>query len=90
MKHTKKFLKFLKMFFTTLFYIVFTNGMIISVILWNNAQLLAPFYINCPYNFNIEDIPRIFNEFSIENKKEIKNQCESNRCFLNNLYKNIK
>ena len=88
LEHTKRFLIFLESFLLALFYIVFLNGIIISVNLWNNAQNLSTFFTHCPYNFNEKDIPRIFSNFSIENKDTIENQCKSNRCFLNSYYKN--
>ena len=88
LEHTKKFLTFLRSFLLAIFYIVFLNGIIISANLLNNAQNLANFFIHCPYNFNEKDIPRIFSNFSIENKDTIENQCKSNRCFLNSYYKN--
>ena len=88
LEHTKKFLTFLRSFLLAIFYIVFLNGIIISANLLNNAQNLANFFTHCPYNFNEKDIPRIFSNFSIENKDIIEKQCKYNRCFLNGYYKN--
>ena len=87
LKLTKKFLIILKVFLKVCYYCILINGMIISINTWYNSQLLSTFYLNCPYNFNIVDLPKIFNNYQIENKKEIKNKCNYNRCFLNDYYK---
>ena len=90
LKLTKIFLNILKVFLKICYYYIFINGMIISINTWCNTQLLSIFYLNCPYNFNIADLPKIFDNYQIENKKEIKNKCNYNRCFLNGYYKDNK
>lgn len=83
---TKKFLIILKQLLKILFYVFFLNSMIISISTWNNAQLLSSFYNECPFNFLVEDLPNIFQNYTINNKKEIKKLCKYRRCFYNNNY----
>ena len=85
-KSTKKLFNTLQAFSKLFFYIIFFNGIIISINTWNNARLLTTFFHYCPFNFNYKDIYRIFNNFEINKEKEIKKQCKYRRCFLNNTF----
>jgi hypothetical protein len=66
---SKKYLSIIKQLLKILFYLFFLNSMIVSLSTWNNAQLLSTFYHECPFNFNIEEIQDIFDNFTITNKK---------------------
>lgn len=83
---SKKFFIILKQLLKILFYAFFLNSMIISLSTWNNAQLLSSFYNECPFNFLVEDLPNIFQNYTINNKKTIKKLCKYRRCFYNNNY----
>ena len=90
LKLSKKYLNLIKVILKVCFYIFFVNGMFISINAWNNAQLLSDFFLNCPYIFNVNDIPQIFDNYQNENKKEIKKKCKYRRCFLIDFLKNSK
>jgi hypothetical protein len=50
----------------------------------NNCTSLSSFFYYCPYNFQNDDIPKIFDDFEMNNGKEIKKRCNYRRCFVNN------
>ena len=60
------------------------NGLIITFIIYNNARLLSPFFYLCPFSYDIHEISNIFENYQIDNKKEIKKRCNNRRCFFNN------
>ena len=80
LKLTKKFLERLKSILKFLFYLFFLNGLIISINTWNNAKILSNFYYDCPFSYNVKDISTIFE--NLNSKKDIRNKCNYNRCFL--------
>ena len=83
---SKKYLSIIKQLLKILFYLFFLNSMIVSLSTWNNAQLLSTFYHECPFNFNVEEIQDIFDNFTITNKKYLKKKCKYRRCFPNDNY----
>lgn len=88
---SKKYISFLKPLLKILFYLFFFNSMVVSLSTWNNAQLLSTFYNECPFNFNVDELPNIFDNYTMTNKKNIKKQCKYRRCFIyDNFVKNSK
>ena len=80
-KHSKKFLEMLKNLLKFFFYLFFINGLIISINAWNNAKIISAFYYDCPFNFKINDLSKIFENYQINKNKEINNKCNYKRCF---------
>ena len=56
----------------------------VTFIIYNNARLLSPFFYLCPFSYDIHEISNIFDNYQIDNKKEIKKRCNNRRCFFNN------
>ena len=71
-----------------LFISYFFNGFLISLIICNNGISLSSFFYYCPYNFENDDIQKIFGDFEMNDKEEIKKKCNYRRCFINNEYLN--
>lgn len=82
-KISKKILGILQTLSKVFFYINFFNGLIISIVAWNNAISLSTFFKNCPFLYRADDIDSIFHGFQIENEL-IKKECSFRRCFQNN------
>ena len=81
LKFTEKLFFNLKNILYVFSLIFFINGFIIAVNLLENTKIISVFYQYCPFNFNINDIPKIFDNFQINEKKRIKKICNYNRCF---------
>ena len=88
-KLTKAFLNVKKRILKILFYISFFNGLIISLILWENAKYLSSYFYECPFHYKIDDLPLIFNNYQMENEKEQEKNCKYKRCFQNDCSNNI-
>ena len=81
LKFTEKLFFNLKNILYVFSLIFFINGFIIAVYFLENTKIISVFYQYCPFNFNINDIPKIFDNFQINEKKRIKKICNYNRCF---------
>ena len=86
---TEKMIKILKIISEILLYIFAINSIFTSSSLWYNSSLMEIFYRDCPFNYNIDDIPKIFYNFEIENIEKIKKKCNNRRCFPINYNSNI-
>lgn len=61
--------------------IFLVNSLITSGAIWYNTSIMGRFYEDCPYNFNIDDIPNIFSYYQTENKTKRIKECNNRRCF---------
>lgn len=67
-----------------LFILYFFNGFFISLVMCYNGISVSNFFYYCPYNFENNDIPKIFDYFKMEDNEQIKKRCNYRRCFINN------
>ena len=81
---TKKMLEVYQLLTIIFLFFFILNGLIITFIIYNNARLLSPFFYLCPFSYDIHEISNIFENYQIDNKKEIKKRCNNRRCFFNN------
>ena len=74
---------------TVVFFILsIINSLFCSVISCYNSTLFKSFYLNCPFNYNIEDIPMMIDKANISERMR-KNFCDSRKCFKINNISNI-
>ena len=64
------------------------NSLFCSVISCYNSTLFDSFYLNCPFNYNIDDIPKMIDKANITERMK-KNMCKSRKCFNINNISNI-
>ena len=86
LKLTKQLFIRFQLLSRVLLILIFFNGIIISLNICNNAIALTTFFYYCPFNYNVNDLNKIFNNYKIENEKEINNKCNNRRCFINTKY----
>ena len=57
------------------------NGLCLAYAHWTNYLKLPKYIEECPYNFNLYDIKKLFNDFS-EINSDYNEKCKYRRCFL--------
>jgi hypothetical protein len=88
LKLNKKLFEIFHLLSKFLFTLYFFNGFLMSLVICHNCISLSSFFYYCPYNFENNDIPKIFDNFEMKDNKEIKKRCNYRRCFINNEYLN--
>ena len=58
-------------------------SIISSISLSENQKILSRFFNTCPFNYDINDIDKIFGEYKEEKIDKIKDKCKNRRCFIN-------
>ena len=91
-KTTKNLLNYLKILLKYFIFLEILFSIISSICLSENERELSIFFYTCPFNYDINDIDKIFEEKDSENINDIKEKCKNRRCFfseyLNNLDEN--
>ena len=54
-----------------------------SICLSENQRELSIFYFSCPFNYEVNDIDKIFDFYNSENIIDIQEKCQKRRCFFN-------
>ena len=54
-----------------------------SICLSENQRELSIFYFSCPFNYEVNDIDKIFDFYNSENIINIQEKCQNRRCFFN-------
>ena len=57
------------------------SGISLTYVHWMNYLKLPKYIEECPYNFNLKDIKKLFNNFTAKNPDDYK-KCYYRRCFL--------
>ena len=72
----------------TLFFMSIINSLYCSILSIYNSTLFESFYLDCPFNYKIDDISNMINKVNyLENVK--KNMCKARKCFNINNISNI-
>ena len=58
-------------------------SIITSISLSENQKELSVFLNTCPFDYEINDIDKIFGNYSEKDADKIKDNCENRRCFIN-------
>ena len=72
----------------TFFFISIINSLYCSIISCYNSTLFNSFYLDCPFNYKIDEISNMINKVSNLEKAK-KNMCNSRKCFNINNISNI-
>ena len=78
---SEKIIKILEIISILLLFIFIGNSLLTSISIWYNANLMKPFFHDCPFNFNSMDLHKIFSNYIFINKTIIKKKCNYRRCF---------
>jgi hypothetical protein len=65
-------------------FIFIANSFITSGATSYNTALMPAFYRDCPFNYEVNDIPKIFNDEKLKSKSSLKKECNNRRCYLIN------
>ena len=85
---TEKLIKRLEIFSIIFLFIYLSNSLLASGSLGYNLSMMSLFYQDCPYNYNISDIPLMFSGSQL-NELKIKRKCNNRKCFPINNYTDI-
>ena len=82
-KITKTLMNNLKLVIKYFTFLEILLSIILSVCLSENQKELSLYIYICPFNYQINDIDKIFDNYTLKNEKMIKEKCKNVRCFFN-------
>ena len=82
-KITKNIMNILKLLIKYFILLEILICIISSVSLSENQRELSIFFYSCPFNYEINDIDKIFDFYNSENNMNIQEKCQNRRCFFN-------
>ena len=81
----EKVIKILEILSGILLIVFIVNGILTSITIYYNTTLMTKYYHDCPFNYNIKDIPYLFLNYYTRNITSKGKKCNYRRCFpINN------